>query len=125
MTSALTAACSLAQEFEKTLDGWMAEFHTLLTYDNPALAETDPERESAAEAVKAAVCQNINLFMEARTLSLRNSCACESMQMQLTPTTSAWPGPWVPSANPLMFYQPNYFGKLSPFFKCVPSFHLL
>lgn len=44
----------------------MAEFHTLLTYDNAALAESDPERESAIEAVKAAVCQNINLFMEVR-----------------------------------------------------------
>ncbi len=55
-----------AQEFEKTLDAWMAEMHSLLTYDNPSLAEADPERESAPEAVKAAVCQNINLFMEAR-----------------------------------------------------------
>ena len=55
-----------SQEFEKTLDAWMAEFHSLLTYDNAALAESDPERESAVEAVKAAVCQNINLFMEVR-----------------------------------------------------------
>lgn len=54
-----------AQEFEKTLDGWMAEFHMLLTYDNPSLAETDPERESPVEAAKAAVCQNVNLFLEA------------------------------------------------------------
>jgi hypothetical protein len=69
--SAGTRACgrqaaARAQEFEKTLDGWMAEMHALLTYDNPALAEADPERESAPEAVMAAVCQNINLFMEAR-----------------------------------------------------------
>lgn len=42
----------------------MSEFHTYLTYDNPALAETDPERESVVDGLKAAVCQNINLFME-------------------------------------------------------------
>jgi Cse1 len=52
------------QEFEKTLDDWMAQFHALLVYENAALVEADPERESALDAAKAAVCQNINLFME-------------------------------------------------------------
>ena len=56
------------------LDAWMAELHTLLTYDNAALAESDPERESAVEAVKAAVCQNINLFMEVRCTNARQRC---------------------------------------------------
>lgn len=54
----------LTQEMEDTLKGWFAEFHTYLVYDNPALADKDPERETAVDAVKAAVCQNINLFME-------------------------------------------------------------
>ncbi|KAK9829548.1 hypothetical protein WJX72_006417 [[Myrmecia] bisecta] len=54
----------LTEEFENTLDDWMAEFHTYLTYANPALAESDPEKESIVDAVKSAVCQNINLFME-------------------------------------------------------------
>lgn len=49
---------------EDTLKGWFAEFHTYLIYDNPALADNDPDKESAVDAVKAAVCQNINLFME-------------------------------------------------------------
>lgn len=49
---------------EDTLKGWFAEFHTYLVYDNPALADKDPDKESPIDAVKAAVCQNINLFME-------------------------------------------------------------
>ena len=46
------------------LDQWMAEFHYLLTYTNPALAESDPEKESVVDAVKAAVCDNIYLFIQ-------------------------------------------------------------
>ena len=40
----------------------MAEFHTLLTYDNSALVESG-DKESVVDAVKAAVCQNINLLV--------------------------------------------------------------
>ena len=54
----------MLQEFENVLDTWMEEFHFYLTYDNAALAEKDPDKESIVDAVKAAVCQNINLFME-------------------------------------------------------------
>ena len=46
------------------LDKWMAEFHYLLTYSNTALAESDVEKESVVDAVKAAVCENINLFIQ-------------------------------------------------------------
>ncbi|KAF5835999.1 cellular apoptosis susceptibility/chromosome segregation 1-like protein [Dunaliella salina] len=47
---------------EGQLDQWMAEFHTYLALpDNPALAEADPEKESALDAVRGAACQNINL----------------------------------------------------------------
>ena len=35
----------------------MAEFHTLLAYENPALEEADPEKESCVDAVKSAACQ--------------------------------------------------------------------
>ena len=52
------------QDMEATLKGWFAEYHTYLTYDNPALADKDPDKQSPLDAVKAAVCQNINLFME-------------------------------------------------------------
>ena len=52
------------QEMEDTLKGWFAEFHTYLSYNNPALADKDPDKETAIDGVKAAVCQNINLFME-------------------------------------------------------------
>lgn len=53
-----------AQEYEAVLDKWMAEFHYLLTYNNAALAESDPEKESVVDAVKAAVCDNIYLFIQ-------------------------------------------------------------
>ena len=46
------------------LDKWMAEFHYLLTYSNTTLAESDVEKESVVDAVKAAVCENINLFIQ-------------------------------------------------------------
>jgi hypothetical protein len=60
-----SSACSGAQEFEAVLDAWMGEFHYYLTYENPSLAEgTDADAESPVDAVKAAVCANINLFME-------------------------------------------------------------
>lgn len=62
-----TFACELRddmQDMENTLKGWFAEFHTYLKYENSMLAEKDPEKESIVDAVKSAVCQNINLFME-------------------------------------------------------------
>ena len=52
------------QEYEAVLDQWMAEFHYLLTYTNVALAESDSEKESVVDAVKAAVCDNIYLFIQ-------------------------------------------------------------
>lgn len=41
----------------------MAEFHTLLTFDAPAPAGGDPEKETQLDAAKAAVAANANLFM--------------------------------------------------------------
>ena len=52
------------QAFEDTLGRWMAQFHSLLTYDNAALAEPAQDKEGVLDAVKAAVCANINLFLE-------------------------------------------------------------
>ena len=46
------------------LDKWMAEFHYLLTYNNTALVESDSEQESVVDAVKAAVCENLYLFIQ-------------------------------------------------------------
>ena len=46
------------------LDKWMAEFHYLLTYNNAALVESDLEQESVVDAVKAAVCENLYLFIQ-------------------------------------------------------------
>jgi exportin-2 (importin alpha re-exporter) len=50
---------------ESQLDAWMAEFHTFLTLpEPPSLAEPDPTKEAPLDALKAAVCANVNLFME-------------------------------------------------------------
>jgi exportin-2 (importin alpha re-exporter) len=54
----------LTDAFEETLDAWMAEFHTYLTYDSPALAESDPDKQSVVDGVKAQVCECLILFME-------------------------------------------------------------
>jgi len=47
----------ILQLVESQLDSWMAEFHTLLTYENAALDEADAEKESSLDAVKSAACQ--------------------------------------------------------------------
>ncbi|KAJ7514727.1 hypothetical protein O6H91_23G056900 [Diphasiastrum complanatum] len=54
----------LPEFFEDHLDEWMGEFHKYLTYTNPLLKETDPEKESVVDQLKAAICENINLYME-------------------------------------------------------------
>ena len=50
------------QTFEETLDAWMAEFHTYLSLDAPALMEADPDKQSVLDAVKAMV--NTNRFLQ-------------------------------------------------------------
>lgn len=60
----VVVAQTTTQAFEATLDAWMDEFHYYLQYSTPMLAETDPERESPPDGVKAAVCASLHLFME-------------------------------------------------------------
>ena len=61
----------------------MAEFHTLLAYENPALEEADPEKESCVDAVKSAACQvwggrGVNTSgMGGRDVSTAKSGACQ------------------------------------------------
>lgn len=61
-------APGLTPLLESQLDEWMDVFHTLATFQNEQLAAADAagdsEKEGALDAVKAAVCANINLFME-------------------------------------------------------------
>ena len=53
-----------AQEYETVLKAWFDQFHAYLILDSQLAAETDPEKESVLDAVKAAICQNLNLFIE-------------------------------------------------------------
>ena len=55
----------LPEVFEDAMAEWMGTFHKLLVYVSPAeLASKDAEKASEADEVKAAVCDNINLYIE-------------------------------------------------------------
>jgi exportin-2 (importin alpha re-exporter) len=58
----------LPEVFEDNMDAWMGEFHNYLGYENPALAalENNKDREKAGvvDSVKAAICDNVNLYIE-------------------------------------------------------------
>jgi hypothetical protein len=58
---AASACC--VQDFENTLDAWMAEFHTLLTFEAVLPQGSDPDKENELDAAKSAVAANANLFM--------------------------------------------------------------
>jgi hypothetical protein len=62
MSSLHLSRSPVLQLMETQLDDWMAEFHTYLTMpDIPGLAESDTSKESITDAVRSAVCANINL----------------------------------------------------------------
>eukprot|EP00271_Cylindrocystis_brebissonii_P023161 TRINITY_DN9424_c0_g1_i1.p1 TRINITY_DN9424_c0_g1~~TRINITY_DN9424_c0_g1_i1.p1 ORF type:complete len:976 (+),score=170.09 TRINITY_DN9424_c0_g1_i1:234-3161(+) len=53
----------LPEVFEDHMGEWMTEFHRYLTYENPSLVETG-DKESVVDQLKAAICENIQLYME-------------------------------------------------------------
>ena len=55
----------LPEVFEDAMAEWMGVFHKFLTYQAPpGLASTDDDKASEADQLKAAVCDNINLYIE-------------------------------------------------------------
>ncbi|GIL79702.1 hypothetical protein Vretimale_12351 [Volvox reticuliferus] len=54
----------LSEATEAELGFWMDEMHKMLTYENPALDERDPDKESVLDGVKTAVCQTVDLLLE-------------------------------------------------------------
>ncbi len=54
----------LTEEFEATLDAWMAALHALLTLSAPAAAPADEDEEGPLDALKATACECLALFME-------------------------------------------------------------
>lgn len=54
----------LSDATEAELGYWMDEMHGLLTYEQPALDESDPDKESVLDSVKCAVCQTVDLLLE-------------------------------------------------------------
>tara|TARA_B110000977_G_scaffold100003_1_gene131240 strand:+ start:15818 stop:18799 length:2982 start_codon:yes stop_codon:yes gene_type:complete len=53
----------LPEVFEDTMDAWMGEFHNLLAYENPGIISS-ADSASPLDAVKASVCDNVNLYIE-------------------------------------------------------------
>lgn len=54
----------LTEEFEDTLDEWMACLHTLLTLPSPPGAANDSDEEGPLDGLKATICECLSLFME-------------------------------------------------------------
>ena len=49
------------------MDAWMGEFHNYLAYENAALAAaegSDADKAGSVDRVKAAICDNVNLYIE-------------------------------------------------------------
>lgn len=70
--SSLTLTCKIfrslnaqdfAEEFEDTMEIWMSNFLTLLTYDN-ALLHSQTDEGGLLEQVKSQICDNISLFAQ-------------------------------------------------------------
>lgn len=60
----LTISLIHLQHMEENLKAWMTYFLKLIEYENPILAEQDPEQESCLDGVKASVCESITLFLQ-------------------------------------------------------------
>lgn len=54
----------LPEVFEDTLKEWMTELHSYLGMSGDGMAESDPEQETCVDALKASVCEAINLFID-------------------------------------------------------------
>jgi exportin-2 (importin alpha re-exporter) len=54
----------LPEVFENHMAEWMGEFHKYLIYTNPLIQETNREKSSIIDELKAEICENINLYME-------------------------------------------------------------
>lgn len=54
----------LSDTMEQQMEGWMKSWKFWLEFSSPVLKESDAEAEAADDAVKAAVCENCNLFLQ-------------------------------------------------------------
>ena len=84
------------QQFEETLDAWMAEWHTYLCLDAPALAESDPDMQSVLDAAKAQVggCRGLPVGLSGvpAVLVRARASAC--------PVAGCKEQPWSPLSHP-------------------------
>ena len=53
----------LPEVFEDTMQDWMGAFHKFLNYENAAVVSKNDE-ESSLDRVKAAICENVNVYIE-------------------------------------------------------------
>ena len=61
----------LPEVFEDTMSDWMGGFHKFLIYENSELESTTDE-ESILTKVKAAICQNVNVYIEKNEEEFQN-----------------------------------------------------
>jgi exportin-2 (importin alpha re-exporter) len=61
----------LPEVFEDTMADWMAEFHKFLVYENSAL-ESNTDEASILTKVKAAICENVNVYIEKNEEEFQN-----------------------------------------------------
>lgn len=54
----------LPEFFENHMKEWMGEFRTYLTTPYPVLEDAERDKESIVDQLRAAICENINLYME-------------------------------------------------------------
>eukprot|EP00899_Mesostigma_viride_P021200 jgi/Mesvir1/29081/Mv18387-RA.1 len=57
-------AVELPDKFEDHMTEWMSEFHNYLVFENALLDSKDEDKPSVLDETKAAICQNINLYLE-------------------------------------------------------------
>mmetsp|Transcript_18430 Transcript_18430/g.59977 ORF Transcript_18430/g.59977 Transcript_18430/m.59977 type:complete len:964 (-) Transcript_18430:689-3580(-) len=56
-------AVDLPAQIEDSLNDWFGGFLKYLSYENPALVESDREKESIVDELKGSICENLNTFV--------------------------------------------------------------
>eukprot|EP01025_Chloroclados_australasicus_P001666 TRINITY_DN10413_c0_g2_i1.p1 TRINITY_DN10413_c0_g2~~TRINITY_DN10413_c0_g2_i1.p1 ORF type:complete len:500 (-),score=44.92 TRINITY_DN10413_c0_g2_i1:1-1473(-) len=54
----------MSSTVEQRLDVWVKYMHLYLTYENPLLKESDQEKESVVDAVKALIIESLDIFVQ-------------------------------------------------------------
>ncbi|ERN11678.1 exportin-2 [Amborella trichopoda] len=83
----------LPEFFEDHMVEWMGDFRNYLTTSYPALEETEKNKEGLVDALRAAICENISLYMEKNEEEFQGylkdfASAVWSLLMTVSPSSS-------------------------------------